>query len=451
MKNNIIYSSVFLVITIVGIILLLLVYETNYANFNVENIEILLNNEYWTNDNVTVSVDYTDNISVKAYSFDGGKTWQKENSYVAKNNEKLEIVLRGTFGKRSKKVEYRVSNIDKQIPNIEVADIIYIEVGKSFKFTDYYTVSDQLSGLKTLSVMNYDNVDINKIGEYEVSIEATDIAGNITSKTVKISVVDAKNPNLPQNQKNKIAVTGITVDKTKVSLVKGTKLKVNATIKPGNATNKKVIWESSDINIAKVNSKGEITAVNPGSTTVIVKTEDDNKMSEISVIVTEEPVEVSTVSLDRKSDRVTTANENIVLTVTVKPEIATTANLKWSSSNTSVATVKNGIVTVKGEGDATITVKSNNGKVATYHLIVKDNYAFQQRAVTKKGEVTGYEMLIYKNGVNITGNVTEITSPITVKPNSKKQLVITTKQNKSITNNIVIVYENNKYNVKRGQ
>ena len=61
--------------------------------------------------------------------------------------------------------------------------------------------------------------------------------------------------------KQNIAVTGLTLDKTKVSLVKGTKIKINATVKPSNASNKKVNWRSVNTSVAKVNNKGEITAV----------------------------------------------------------------------------------------------------------------------------------------------------------------------------------------------
>lgn len=62
--------------------------------------------------------------------------------------------------------------------------------------------------------------------------------------------------------------------------------------------------------------------------------------------------------------------KSYTLTKTVSPSNAVTS-YTWSSSNTSVATVdKNGKVTAKASGTATITVKTSNGKTATCKVTV---------------------------------------------------------------------------------
>ena len=62
--------------------------------------------------------------------------------------------------------------------------------------------------------------------------------------------------------------------------------------------------------------------------------------------------------------------KSYTLTKTVSPSNAVTS-YNWSSSNTSVATVdKNGKVTAKKAGTATITVKTSNGKTATCKVTV---------------------------------------------------------------------------------
>lgn len=450
MKNNIVYGSIFLVITIIGMTIIYMLYQNNYVNFDTSKIEIVLDNESWTNKNITVTAKYNGNIKVKSYSFDGGVTWQSENTYTAATNQKIEIVLKGSFDRKSTKVQYRVANIDKELPTIDVEDIIYTAKGREFNLEDYYEISDTISGIREINITNDDLVDINTIGEYEVDIQATDNAGNISTKTVTVAVVSKKDPNLTENQKGKISVTGITLDRTKVSLVKGTSLKITPTIKPSNATNKKVRWSSVNTSVAKVSSNGEITAIGAGSTTVTATTVDGEKVSEISVIVTDKAIEVDSIILDRKTDTVTTDSNVIVLTATVKPENATNSDLTWSSSKLSVATVKDGKVTIKGEGETTISAVSSNGKIATYHLIVRDNYVFQEIEIYKRKELVGYQIKIYKNGVDITEDITAITSPISVTHNRKKQLEITFKQHEELKDTITIMYESTKRNVKRG-
>ena len=52
------------------------------------------------------------------------------------------------------------------------------------------------------------------------------------------------------------------------------------------------------------------------------------------------------------------------LAATITPSNATNKKVTWSTSNSKVATVSSGTVTAVGEGEATITVKTNNGKTA---------------------------------------------------------------------------------------
>ena len=56
-----------------------------------------------------------------------------------------------------------------------------------------------------------------------------------------------------------------------------------------------------------------------------------------------------------------TLNNSDILVATLEPNATVDKTLYWSSSNTSVATVVNGIVTAVGKGTAVITVKTSNG------------------------------------------------------------------------------------------
>ncbi len=67
--------------------------------------------------------------------------------------------------------------------------------------------------------------------------------------------------------------TNITLDKTSINLPEGSSEKLTATVLPENATNKKVIWSSSDESIAKVDENGNITAKKEGKAIITAKVE----------------------------------------------------------------------------------------------------------------------------------------------------------------------------------
>lgn len=83
-----------------------------------------------------------------------------------------------------------------------------------------------------------------------------------------------------------VKVTSVSLNKTsaEIYLNNNTGFSVSATVSPSNATNKNITWSSSNSNIASVNN-GYITAHNPGTATITVKTVDGNKQSSINVVV----------------------------------------------------------------------------------------------------------------------------------------------------------------------
>ena len=89
-----------------------------------------------------------------------------------------------------------------------------------------------------------------------------------------------------------VPVSSIVLDKTSLSLNIGETEELNVTILPDNASDKTVIWSSSDTNIAVVEN-GEVTAKGEGSTIITVETTDGSKKAECSVTVVkkEEPKE----------------------------------------------------------------------------------------------------------------------------------------------------------------
>ena len=164
-----------------------------------------------------------------------------------------------------------------------------------------------------------------------------------------------------------VSVTGVSLNKTSVSLNKGDKLILSATISPSNATNKKITWSSSNQNVATVDN-GNVTAVGVGSAIIGVKTS-NGKIATCQITVSNKEVLVTGVSLNKTSTSLN-KGDKFILSATISPSNATNKKITWSSSNQNVATVDNGNVTAVGVGNATITAKTSNGKIATCQIIV---------------------------------------------------------------------------------
>ncbi len=87
-------------------------------------------------------------------------------------------------------------------------------------------------------------------------------------------------------------VTGVSLNKTSISLEIGSSEKLTATVQPSNAFNKKVTWSSSANDVCTVSSDGQVTAVGEGEATVTVTTDDGNKTASCLVTVIDiEPIE----------------------------------------------------------------------------------------------------------------------------------------------------------------
>ena len=78
---------------------------------------------------------------------------------------------------------------------------------------------------------------------------------------------DNQDPPTPP-EPEKIAVTGVSLDKTAVSLLVNETAQLKATVAPADADNKRVTWTSSDNNVAEVSVTGVVTAKANGTATI---------------------------------------------------------------------------------------------------------------------------------------------------------------------------------------
>jgi len=435
LTNNTRYGVLFLLIFLAGGFLIYLLYDESFRMLNTDYIEIVKSEDYWTSENITIAINYAaESPRIRSFSIDGGKTWQREDSFVIEANGVFEITLRGTNGRVSKPLSFRVENIDKEGPVIEAEDIVFIAVGTRPNLTNIFNAYDELSGIHEVTVLA-DDLNIEVIGTYQIEVQATDLALNLTSKTITIEVVEANDPRLP-TEEEVVAVAGLRVSIPRLNLVIGTNTVVLPFIRPSNATNQNVRWESLNKSVATVDADGRITAVRVGETVVRAITVDGNKISEIRVFVTNQPIEVRQISLDKFEEEVTTEVRTITLTATIDPLEATNQRITWSSSNPDVARVSEGIVTIRGEGNTTITATTSNGRRAIFHLVVRDNYTFQ---VTPNTEERGFFLRVFRNGVDITASITRITEPFELEAGENRdEIRLTMSQGNQIQEGITI-------------
>ena len=156
----------------------------------------------------------------------------------------------------------------------------------------------------------------------------------------------------------------VTLDKTTLVLEEGESGTLKATITPGNATYRNVIWLSDNESVATVDEKGKVTAVASGWTYVRAYSGDFRTFASCMVSVSAAPIAVTGVSLDQTKLTFTYGDAGQQLTATVLPDGTDGASNKvvtWTTSNKKVATVVGGLVTPVGAGTCTITVTTDDG------------------------------------------------------------------------------------------
>ena len=156
-------------------------------------------------------------------------------------------------------------------------------------------------------------------------------------------------------------VTSISLNKTSITLNEGQEQTLIPTVNPSTATDKSLNWTSNNPSVATVDAEGKVIAVSKGTATIRVEANDGSgKYANCSVTVIRL---VSSIYLDKTSITMYRGSSDVMETITavVTPVDASNPSLSWTSSNTAVATVSNGVVTGKGPGVITITASAKDG------------------------------------------------------------------------------------------
>ena len=218
------------------------------------------------------------------------------------------------------------------------------------------------------------------LNESTGEITGTPTAAGTSTFTVKANNnygSDSKSLSITISAQTNVPVTGVSLNKTELTLTEGNIETLTATITPDNATNKNVTWSSDTPSVASVNN-GVVTAVAPGTATITVTTEDGSKTATCAVTVKAATVSVTGVTLSQTQASLYSNRtpNTLTLTATVAPDDATNKAVTWTSSDSTVATVdQNGVVTAVAPGTATITVTTAHGSFTATCTVTVSRYS----------------------------------------------------------------------------
>ena len=307
-----------------------------------------------------------------------------------------EVTITASVG--NVKAEHRIS-IENPITSVQINP----------NGTQEMNVGDQMVFRATVSPINTTDSTELTWESTNPSVATIDTDGTVTAHKAGQTTIIVRSVNGKVNRcivkvqdGQNIPITGVTLDYESADLKVNETLKLNATINPDNTTESKTLtWESSNPDVASVDSNGLVTAKKAGDAIITVTTS-NNLKDTCSIHVGENVVEITGVELN-KSAVTLTEGMTETLTATILPADTTMdKTLTWSSSNSAVATVdQQGKITAVSEGTATITVTTINNKTATC-VVTVEKQEIPIESVTLNTEET---VLRAGNTTNLTATI----------------------------------------------
>ena len=169
-------------------------------------------------------------------------------------------------------------------------------------------------------------------------------------------------------------VTSVVLNQTELTMKPDDTIQLTATVYPANATNQKLVWTSSNDDVAMVTDEGFVLAMAEGEADITATSAENSSIKAVCHIKVEnekEPV-VTIVGIKFEESPVTISmGETKKLNVIFNPIDATNKQLEWKSTKTSVVDVdQEGNIIGVSEGKAIITAKTTDGSNLTINCVV---------------------------------------------------------------------------------
>lgn len=240
-------------------------------------------------------------------------------------------------------------------------------VSLSSSSMDMY-IGDSRIIVATITPANAENKNVSWRSSDEsvatVNSSGTVLARSIGTTTITVTTEDGGKTatcNVTVRERP-VGVTSLVLEQSAITLAFGNSEMLTAILLPENATNKNVIWSSSDETVAKVEG-GRVTAQQKAGTVMITATSEDNPSlsATCTVKVVSQLVPVTDLTVTPSPLSIYLGQKK-QLTATVSPSNATDQSVVWSVQQGGVASVdQNGVVTPLKVGLTRVVVRTNDG------------------------------------------------------------------------------------------
>lgn len=207
----------------------------------------------------------------------------------------------------------------------------------------------------------------------------------VTNLIARTSVTQpATQPSQPSTQAPaKAVVTAIAIENGKQELKRGETITLKAALTPQNAENKGVDWESSDENIASVDSSGKVIAMSAGSCTITVRSmEDKTVMAKLTLKVTDDRIE-----------EINLLNEYLA-------GLPSSQKIKVDKKNVTVGLSQCKILDINGDGHFELLIQYRVGAVTGAEIVrLQDNKPVSVKTFDKLEQLLAHGGTSYEEAV----------------------------------------------------
>ena len=360
-------------------------------------------------------------------------TWKSNNTKIASVD--LDGVITGI---KNGKTIITVTTVDnkktaKCVVTVKTASIINVtginlneenismNVGDSDILTVTITPDNATNQNITWSSSDESIVTVNSEGEIEgissgdATITATTKDGN-KKATCEITVV-AVEDDIPI-----VNVESVSLDRKIISMKVGENETLTAIVNPNDATNKNLIWDSSNESVLTVDQSGRIVAVSYGTSDVTVTSIDGNKtdICKVTVENVEIPLTISSIaditqSINQNDSYSPPSTVEALMSDNTKKQVEITWNIPNVSSLSSTSVIN----------DTDLTNDFNKESLESLKLLTKSNSVFNVEEKEKMENKIKEEKLDFKNSLDLDVNETRTQLSSTLAIDTSKSGVFT--------------------------